>query len=111
MDQLQRFFQLHMIAGRRRSGTCSRRHAHLRPAPGPVGGAAGEPRPAYLLKVPLEEILRFHLPMMQLRRTAGADAEMGGQRIATGDKVVVFYVSGKSTDTASCRSRSGPAAA
>lgn len=44
---------------------------------------------------------------MQWRRTAGADAELGGQRIAAGDKVVVFYVSGKSTDTASGRSRLG----
>ncbi|MGG8406094.1 cytochrome P450, partial [Streptomyces sp. 12297] len=39
----------------------------------------------------VEELLRVHPPVLSFRRTAAADTELAGQRIARGDKVVVFH--------------------
>lgn len=39
----------------------------------------------------VEEIVRWATPVMHFRRTASADTEIGGQRIAAGDKVVLWY--------------------
>jgi cytochrome P450 len=41
----------------------------------------------------VEELLRWVTPIMQFRRTATRDTELSGQRIAAGDKVVLYYVS------------------
>ncbi|MQA97981.1 MAG: cytochrome P450 [Streptosporangiales bacterium] len=38
-----------------------------------------------------EEIVRWVSPIIQFRRTAQADTEIRGQRIAEGEKVVVYY--------------------
>jgi cytochrome P450 len=46
-----------------------------------------------LLPSAIEEILRWHPPVLSFRRTATRDVEVGGRRIATGDKVVVYHVS------------------
>jgi len=40
-----------------------------------------------------DEIVRWVSPVNLFRRTAVQDTELGGQRIAEGDKVVVFYAS------------------
>jgi cytochrome P450 len=42
----------------------------------------------------VEEFVRYATPVMTFRRTAVADAELGGQQISAGDKVVMFYQSG-----------------
>jgi cytochrome P450 len=39
----------------------------------------------------VEELLRFQSPVIYMRRTAVRDTELGGSRIATGEKVVVYY--------------------
>lgn len=41
----------------------------------------------------VEEMLRFWPPVMDFRRTATRDLELGGRRIAAGDKVVVYHAS------------------
>ena len=41
----------------------------------------------------VEELIRWITPIMQFRRTATQDTELAGQRIAEGDKVVVYYTS------------------
>lgn len=46
-----------------------------------------------LLPSAVEEILRWHPPVLSFRRTATRDVELGGARIAAGDKVVVYHVS------------------
>ncbi|MEV0049356.1 cytochrome P450 [Saccharopolyspora shandongensis] len=46
-----------------------------------------------LLDSAVEETLRYHPPVLSFRRTATADTELGGRRIAAGDKVVVFHCS------------------
>ena len=42
----------------------------------------------------VSEIIRYQTPLAYMRRTALKDAELGGQQIKTGDKVLMWYVSG-----------------
>ena len=42
----------------------------------------------------VSEIIRHHTPVLHMRRTARADVELAGRRIASGDKVVMWYISG-----------------
>jgi cytochrome P450 len=91
-DELQRFFQLLMIAGNETtrnllSGAVLTLDAH----PDQWAQVRADPE---LLKAAVEEVLRFHPPVIYFRRTAVTDTELGGQPIAAGDKVVVFYPSG-----------------
>lgn len=46
-----------------------------------------------LLDSAIEEMLRWHPPVLSFRRTAAADTELAGRHIGSGDKVVVFYAS------------------
>ncbi|MEU9375775.1 cytochrome P450 [Streptomyces sp. NPDC048255] len=69
-------------------------------APGGLLALARDPRAYRQLadsRVPVdravEELLRFHPPVLSFRRTAAVDTELAGQRIAAGDKVVVFHAS------------------
>jgi cytochrome P450 len=40
------------------------------------------------------EIIRWQSPIVHMRRTALADAELGGKQIRAGDKVCMWYISG-----------------
>ena len=40
------------------------------------------------------ETIRYQTPIIHMRRTASQDADLGGKRIAKGDKVVMWYISG-----------------
>lgn len=42
----------------------------------------------------VSEIIRYVTPVIHMRRTAKADAELGGKEIKKDDKVVIWYVSG-----------------
>ncbi|MBV9554202.1 MAG: cytochrome P450 [Alphaproteobacteria bacterium] len=42
----------------------------------------------------VSEIIRYVTPVIHMRRTAKEDTELGGKKIAKGDKVVIWYVSG-----------------
>ena len=44
-----------------------------------------------LIPLAVEEILRWQPPIHHFRRTATADVEVGGQKIAKGDKVLMWY--------------------
>ncbi|HET6258062.1 cytochrome P450 [Pseudonocardia sp.] len=46
-----------------------------------------------LLPSAIEEMLRVHPPVLTFRRTATRERELGGRRIAAGDKVVVYHIS------------------
>jgi cholest-4-en-3-one 26-monooxygenase len=46
-----------------------------------------------LIPSAVEEMLRWGTPVMHFRRTAMCDTSVGGQPIAEGDKVVVWYIS------------------
>lgn len=49
--------------------------------------------PGKLTTTAIDEILRWASPVLHFRRTATADTEVGGQAIAKGDKVVMWYIS------------------
>jgi len=42
----------------------------------------------------VSEIIRYHTPVLHMRRTARRDVDLCGRRIAKGDKVVMWYISG-----------------
>ncbi len=50
-------------------------------------------RPALIPNM-VSEIIRWQTPLAHMRRTAARDVEFGGQAIARGDRVVMWYVSG-----------------
>ena len=89
--ELKRFFFLLVIAG----------NDTVRSAlPGGVLALLGNPdayerlraEPA-LLPSAVEEMLRVHPPVLTFRRTVARPVELGGKRMAVGDKVVVYHVS------------------
>jgi cytochrome P450 len=52
-----------------------------------------------LVPAAIEEMLRFEPPVIQFRRTATQDTELGGRVIREGDKVVVFFPSANRDET------------
>jgi cytochrome P450 len=46
----------------------------------------------------VSEIIRWQTPLAHMRRTATRDAELAGERIRAGDKVVMWYVSANRDD-------------
>jgi cytochrome P450 len=46
------------------------------------------------------EIIRYHTPVIHMRRTALEDAELGGKHIRKGEKVAMWYISGNRDDEA-----------
>ena len=89
--ELEMFFFLVVIAG----------NDTVRSAlPGGVLALAEHPAQQQLLRerpelLPgaVEEMLRWHPPVLSFRRTATRDTELGGRQIRRGDKVVVYHVS------------------
>jgi cytochrome P450 len=47
-----------------------------------------------LIESMVPEIIRYQSPVAHMRRTALADAEIGGKQVKKGDKVIMWYVSG-----------------
>ncbi|MGW0994006.1 cytochrome P450 [Streptomyces sp. NPDC002523] len=69
-------------------------------APGGLLALAEHPEAYELLRAgkvglasAVEELLRWHPPVLTFRRTAARDTELAGRRIRAGDKVVVFHAS------------------
>lgn len=52
-----------------------------------------------LLKCAPSEMVRYASPVLHMRRTATENTELAGRRIAKGDKVVMWYLSGNRDDT------------
>jgi cytochrome P450 len=48
----------------------------------------------------VSEIVRWQSPIVHMRRTATADAEIGGKQIREGDKVCMWYISGNRDEDA-----------
>ena len=48
----------------------------------------------------VSEIVRWQTPVIHMRRTAMADAEIGGKQIKAGEKVVIWYISGNRDEEA-----------
>lgn len=47
-----------------------------------------------VIPLAVEEFLRWASPVMQFKRTATCDTELGGQAISEGDRVVMYHISG-----------------
>jgi linalool 8-monooxygenase len=47
-----------------------------------------------ILAAAVKEMVRYASPVMHMRRTATADTTLAGKKIAKGDKVVMWYISG-----------------
>jgi cytochrome P450 len=89
--ELDRFFQLLVIAGNETTrNMISGAVRVLDQHPDQWQQLRDDPT---LIPSAIEEAMRFRSPVMQFRRTATQNTELGGQHIAAGDKVVVFYVS------------------
>lgn len=52
-----------------------------------------------LISSMVPEIIRWQTPLTHMRRTALEDSEIGGKRIAKGDKIVMWYLSGNRDET------------
>lgn len=52
-----------------------------------------------LIPSAVQEIVRWVSPVLHMRRTATEDTEIGGQKIAKGDKVVMWYASANRDET------------
>lgn len=55
--------------------------------------------PSILTKSFVPEIVRWQTPLSHMRRTAKKDAQIAGQKIKAGDKVVMWYLSGNRDTT------------
>jgi cytochrome P450 len=53
-----------------------------------------------LIESMIPEIIRWQSPVAHMRRTALSDIELGGKQIKTGDKVIMWYVSGNRDEDA-----------
>nr|WP_310523687.1 cytochrome P450 [Polymorphobacter sp.] len=53
-----------------------------------------------LIEPMVSEIIRYQTPLAHMRRTALEDTILGGQHIAKGDKVIMWYVSGNRDERA-----------
>ncbi|MEV0174761.1 cytochrome P450 [Streptomyces sp. NPDC050803] len=90
-DELEMFFFLLTVAGNDTVRSA---------APGGLLALAEHPQAQERLRAgkaepghAVEELLRWHPPVLSFRRTAGCDTELAGRRIRAGDKVVVFHAS------------------
>jgi len=52
-----------------------------------------------LMPSAIDEMLRWGTPVMNFRRTATRDTELGGQQISEGDKVVFWHISANRDET------------
>ncbi len=53
-----------------------------------------------LVKSPVPEIIRYQTPVIHMCRTAMKDTELSGHKIAKGDRVVMWYLSGNYDESA-----------
>jgi cytochrome P450 len=53
-----------------------------------------------LVESAVSEIVRYQTPLSYMRRTALADAEIGGKLIKKGEKVAMWYISGNRDEDA-----------
>jgi cytochrome P450 len=97
-QDFRNYFSLLMIAGNETTRhTISHGMLALMEHPGQMELLQEEPS---RIPVATEEILRWATPVMHFRRTATRDVELGGQRIAEGDKVVTWYISANFDESA-----------
>ena len=89
--ELRMFWQLLVIAGNETTrNTLSNGLVALAEHPDQLADVRSD---LSLVPSMVEEILRWVSPVIRFRRTATRDVELGGKKIAAGDKVVIYYPS------------------
>ncbi|CDZ53602.1 cytochrome P450 [Neorhizobium galegae] len=96
-DEVGYFFQLLVTAGMETTGTVGGHMMRLF-LENPDQMAIWAADPDAIAQTGVEELVRMVSPVQHMRRTAAANIEIGGQQIAEGDKVVVWYNSGNKDD-------------
>src|SRR6266480_1129160 len=90
-DDLDRFFQLLVIAGNDTTrNLIANTLLTLSSHPGQLARLRAD---LGLIPSAIEEVLRYAPSVIQFRRTATQDAELAGQQISAGDKVLLCYAS------------------
>ncbi len=90
-DEFSQFFLLLLVAGNETTRTVTANGMRLLiEHPEQLQKLVDDPS---LIPNAVEEFLRYEPAVMQFRRTAMADVELGGQTIKQGDKVLMYYVS------------------
>jgi cytochrome P450 len=92
------YFQLLVTAGMETTGTVGSHMMRLF-LENPDQMALWAADPQGLAPTAVEEMIRLVTPVMHMRRTAAEDTEIAGQKIAAGDKVVMWYISGNRDET------------
>jgi len=90
-NEFANFFQVLVFAGNEttRTAISNGLHAFMQ-NPEQLDKLYAQPE---LLENALEEIIRYATPVLHMRRTTTKDTVLGGQEIAAGDKVVMWYAS------------------
>jgi cytochrome P450 len=91
-------FQLLVTAGMETTGTVGSHMMRLF-IENPDQMAIWAADPDGLAPVAVEEMVRLVTPVMHMRRTAAENTEIAGQKIAAGDKVVMWFISGNRDET------------
>lgn len=90
-DEFAQFFLLLLVAGNETTRTVTANGMRLLiEHPDQLQKLVDNPE---LIPNAVEEFLRYEPAVMQFRRTAMDDVELGGQTIRKGDKVLMYYVS------------------
>ena len=97
-DEVGYFFQLLVTAGMETTGTVGG-HAMRLFIENPDQMQIWANDPDGVSPTGLEELVRLVSPVRHMRRTAAIDVEIAGQKIAAGDKVVMWYGSGNRDET------------
>jgi cytochrome P450 len=92
-EEIGFYFQLLVTAGMETTGTVGSHMMRLF-MENPDQMALWAADPDGIAPTAVEEMIRLVTPVMHMRRTAAADTEIAGQKIAAGDKVVMWYISG-----------------
>lgn len=97
-EEVGYFFQLLVTAGMETTGTVGGHMMRLFLS-NPEQMKIWADNPDAVAVTGVEELVRIVSPVQHMRRTASADIEIGGQTIAAGDKVVMWYNSGNKDET------------
>ncbi|MBK0329007.1 cytochrome P450 [Rhodobacteraceae bacterium F11138] len=96
-EEFTNFFRLLIFAGNETTRTAMSHLAiHMADHPGQFEKIKTD---AALLDTAVEEVVRYSSPILYFRRTATRETELGGTKIARGDRVVMWYASANFDET------------
>jgi cytochrome P450 len=97
-QEIASFFILLVVAGNETTRNAIS-HGLLALTQHPDQRALWQADPAGIAKTGVDEIVRWGTPVIFMRRTACADAVLGGEELHAGDKLILFYNSANRDET------------